>query len=119
MKSNPSSLKTAITAALLCLSIADSWARPPRARELCGVVEKIDRDTQTLTVLSGKGDPLNAVWKRDTKFIDNWKFTDSGSLKEGRRACVYYHSPFFGKPFVTKVIWTNGQSPQTKEHQKL
>ena len=107
---NPNSLKATLTAAAcLCLSSADSWARPPRARELCGVVASIDREAHTLTVvLESKGHPLNVVWKRDTRFIHNRKFADSGSLKEGLRACIYYRSPLFEKPFVTKVVWVNG-----------
>ncbi len=62
-----------------------------------------------LTVLpEKKGRSLTAVWKRDTKFIHNWKLTDSAFLKGGLRACVYYRSPFFGKPFVTRVVWIHG-----------
>lgn len=110
MRTKPVSLKVGLAAvALMLLSAADSWARPPRAREVCGVVQQIDREAHMLTVLSEKKrEPLNVVWKRDTKFIHNWKFTDSGSLKEERQACVYYRTPFFGKPFVTKVVWVNG-----------
>jgi hypothetical protein len=117
MKSKASSLKAALAAAtLLCLSSADSWARPPRARELCGVIEAIDPQTHALTIQSPKRDqPLTVVWKRDTKFIHDWQFTDSAGLKKGLRACVYYRSPLFGKPFVTKVVWLNGpeQKPTT------
>lgn len=91
--------------ATLCLNAVNSWARPPRAREMCGVVGKIDRETQTLTILPEKKDePFNVVWKGDTRFIRNWKFADSMSLNEKVRACVYYRTPFFGKPFVTQVI---------------
>jgi hypothetical protein len=49
--------------------------------------------------------------KGDTRFIKGWKFTNDTALKMGLRACVYYLSPFFGKPFVTKVVWTNQQNP--------
>jgi hypothetical protein len=110
MKPKSSSLKTALAiVALLCLSSADTWARPPRAREWCGVIEAIDAQTHTLTIQSPKLDqPLTVVWKRDTEFIHNWKLTDSAALKEGLRACVYFHSPFFGKPFVSKLVILNG-----------
>ncbi len=110
MKTKPASLKVGLTTiALMLLSGADSWARPPRAREVCGAVQKIDRAAHTLTILpEKKGEPLNVVWKRDTKFIHNWKFANSTLLKEERRACVYYRTPLFGKPFVTKVVWVNG-----------
>lgn len=120
MKPKSSSLKAALAAtALLCLSSADTWARPPRARELCGVIQAIDVQSHTVTVQSPQRDqPLTVVWKRDTKFIHNWKFTESATLKEGLRACVYYRSPIFGKPFVTKVVWLNGQeqTPTTPKH---
>ncbi len=120
MKPKSSSLKAALAAtALLCLSSMDTWARPPRARELCGIIQAIDAQTHTLTVQSPKRDqPLTVVWKRDTKFIHYWKFTESTTLKEGLRACVYYRSPIFGKPFVTKVVWVNGreQKPATSNH---
>jgi len=96
----------ALLLAAFALSAAETWARPPRARELCGVIRAIDLQTHTLTVQSPKRDqPLALVWKRDTKFIRNWKFTDSAALREGLRGCVYYRSPFCGKPFLTKVIW--------------
>jgi hypothetical protein len=98
-------------ASLLLLSSSAGWARPPRARELCGVIQAIDPRTQTLTIQSPKRDQSSTFAVKDyTKFIKNWKFTNSGSLKEGQRACVYYRSPLFGKPFVTKVVWTNGQA---------
>ncbi len=120
MKSRFSSLKAALAVTvLLCLSSADTWARPPRAREFCGVIQAIDVQSHTLTVQSPKRDqPLTVVWKRDTQFIHDWKFTDSAALKEGLRACVYYRSPFFGKPFVTKVVWVNGkeQTPTTSKY---
>lgn len=82
-------------------------AHAPRARELCGVIQSIDSQSGTLTIQTPKENaPAAFVIKRDTRFIKDWKFTDSAALKDGMRACVYYRSPFFGKPFVTKVVWT-------------
>lgn len=96
-------------AILTLLSCTDTWARPPHARKVCGTVEKIDRETHALALSVEKGGhPLNVMLNRDTRFIHNWKFTDSASLTQGLRACVYYRSPFFGKPFVTKIVWSNG-----------
>ena len=110
MKTKSTSTKIGlIVTALVLLSGLDSWARPPRAREVCGVVQKIDRETNRLTVLSEKkGEPLNVVWKPDTKFIHNWKFAPASELKPGKHATVYYRTPFFGKPSVTKIVWING-----------
>ena len=96
----------------LVLTSQNAEARPPRARELCGVVQAFDPQTRTVTIQSPKrNQPATFAVKGDTKFIKDWKFTDSDALKEGLRACVYYRSPFFGKPFVTKIVWTNPQQP--------
>lgn len=92
------------------LTPQNAGARLPRARELCGVIRAIDPQTRAVTIQSPKrNQPATFVVKGDTKFIQDWKFTDSAALKEGLRACVYYRSPFFGKPFVTKIVWTNRQ----------
>jgi|SRR5689334_22069178 hypothetical protein len=91
--------------ATLSLATLDTWARPPRAREACGVLQNIDAQALTLTLAQEKGDrPIEAVWRRDTKVLKNWKFASTDALQQGVRACVFYRSPFFGKPFVTKVI---------------
>ena len=87
-------------------------ARPPRARELCGVIQAIDPQTRTLTIQSPKRESATVfAVKGDTRFIKDWKFTNDTALKSGLRACVYYRSPIFGKPFVTKVVWTSQQNP--------
>lgn len=117
MKLKP--LTPAIAAVSVLLSAAEIQARSPRARELCGAIQMLDPGSHTLTVQSPKRDqPFTLVWKRDTKFIHNWKFTDSTALKERLRACVYYRSPIFGKPFVTRVVWLDGteQKPTTPSH---
>jgi len=82
-------------------------ARAPRARELCGIIQAVDPQSGSLTIQTSKENaPAVFVLKRDTRFIEDWKFADAGALKVGLRARVYYRSPFFGKPFVTKVVWT-------------
>jgi len=106
------SIFSALLLADTLLTPQNAEARPPRARELCGVVQTIDPQTHTLMIQSPKRDaPATFAVKRDAKFIKDWKFTDAVSLKAGLQACVYYHSPFFGKPFVTKIVWTNQHQP--------
>ena len=93
---------------LLGFGSLDAWARPPRAREQCGVLEHIDRETRALAIRRSKECKLlQLAWTRRTKFIWNGEFDSSNSLEEGGYICVYYRSPFFGKPFVTKVTWKN------------
>ena len=94
-----------LTGTLFTPQIAE--ARPPRARELCSVVQFFDPQTRMVTIQSLKrNQPATFAVKGDTQFIKDSKFTDSAAVKAGLRACVYYRSPFFGKPFVTKVVWT-------------
>ena len=90
----------------LCLTASTSSARPPHARELCGVLQNVDGGAHRLALLpTGSGKPLVVDWKPDTSFIRGGEFDRADSLKEGARVCVYYRSPFFGRPFVTKVVW--------------
>jgi len=101
-----------VVMAILFTFCADSWARPPQARELCGVIEEINAKSRLLAVRSPKRDePVKLVWRRDTQFIRNHQFTPSTALKTGLQLCVNYHSPFFGKPFATKVVWVDYEHP--------
>lgn len=90
----------------LSLAVSTSSARPPRASETCGVLQNVDGGAHRLVLLpNGSGKPLEADWKPDTSFVRGGEFDRADSLKEGARVCVYYRSPFLGRPFVTKVVW--------------
>jgi hypothetical protein len=96
--------KTSGTFCALLLNPSNAKEQPPRARELCGVIQAIDLQTRTLTVqLFKRRQPATFAVKSNSKFIKDSKSADSASL----RAWVYYGSPFFGKPFVTKAVWVN------------
>lgn len=91
---------------VICLAASTSWARPPRASEACGVLQNVDGGAHRLALVpTGHGKPLVADWKPDTSFVRGGEFDRADSLKEGVRVCVHYRSPFFGRPFVTKVVW--------------
>lgn len=95
-----------LLAGVFLASGGNAAARPPRSREQCGVLRRIDRETQTLSLLPSQGrKSLEVLWKKDTTFLRNWKSDSVASVKEGMRICVFYRSPFFGKPFATKVVW--------------
>ncbi len=84
----------------------DAVARTPQPRQLCGTIQQLDLAKQTFTVRPENRKPaLVLVWKRDTRFIDFPKFSSSAALTNGLNICVQYHTPFFGKPFATKVVW--------------
>lgn len=112
---------TALSALLLTatlLSTPNAEARPPRAREAVAVIQTINYDKRTLSLdyPQGRG-PRELVWNSDTKFLHDWKFVPATELKDGTRATVYHRLPFFGKPFVTQVVWTNGRPLQSNERQ--
>ena len=108
----PLSSRKIISAALVAaalLSASDAFARPPRSRPLAATIESVSLETRTLTIAPAKGKgPSVLALTRQTRFIHNWKFTPASELKTGAHATVYYRTPFFGKPFVTKIVWLNG-----------
>ena len=108
----PHSSRKVIGVALVAsafLTVSDTFARPPRSRPLSATVESVSLEARTLTITPAKDKgPSDLALTRQTKFLHNWKFAAADELKPGTRATVYYRTPFFGKPFVTKIVWING-----------
>lgn len=105
--------KTAISIFLLsvcCFVGNDALGHTVQAREVHAVIQSIDfqKRTLTLTHLQRRG-PQKFIWKTATEFLRDRKLVPATELKEGTRVTVYYHSPFFGKPFVTKIVWDSGR----------
>ncbi len=88
---------------LCCFTSSSVFAHTPHAREEHAVVQSIDYQKQILTLTyAQKSGPQKLAWKSDTEFLRDSKPVLAAALKEGVHVTVYYHSPFFGKPFVTK-----------------
>ena len=86
-------------------------AHAPRAREVSAVIQAINHEQRTLSLETPKGGgPRELVWDKSTKFLRDSKFVPATELKAGTRVTVYYHSPFFGKPFATKIVWITNTS---------
>ena len=101
--------KTGLLVALFAAAALPAAAHTVRPRPASGVVESLDSETRTLWFTSAPGQaPRQFVVTRQTKFIRDSHFAPASELKPGAKAVVYYRSPFFGKPFITKVVWTNG-----------
>jgi hypothetical protein len=95
-----------------CLTSSSSWARPPQAQVVCGAVQIVDRQTHLLTLVpAGNETPLRLAWAAGARLVRNGNFGSPEALKAGARVRVHYRSPFFGKPFVTKVVWQEQASP--------
>ena len=84
----------------------NAFALTPHANETCGVIQAIDCQKQMLTLAYPDGrNPKKLIWKSDSLFIRDSIPSSIKDLKEGANVTVYYHSPFFGKPIVTKIVW--------------
>ena len=97
---------------LCCFTNSSVFAHTPHAREAHGVIQSIDYQQRIfmLTYTQEKG-PQKLIWKSDTQFLRDLKSVQATELKQGAHITVYYHSPFFGKPFATKVVLNNGERP--------
>ena len=108
MRTRTTSVSLLIGCALLCLC-SDARASVVRSREACGIIQAIDATNHVLTVKLNKPDKVLAIkWNRQSQFVRNKEREEANTLKAGTRARVFYRSPFFGKPFVTKVFWVGG-----------
>jgi|SRR5579883_1086345 len=96
--------------AITLLTAPHAEAHSPRAREAVAVIRTINHDKRTLTLdYPHDHGPRELVWNSNTRFLRDWKFVPATELKAGTRMKAYYHSPFFGKPFATKIVWENGR----------
>lgn len=96
----------------MVLALFIAWpaaAHTTRSRPASGVVESLDSATRTMVFAPATGHaPRQLVVTRQTRFIHDWQFASAGEVKPGTKAVIYYRVPFVGKPFVTKVVWSNG-----------
>jgi len=95
-----------------CFTNSSALAHTPQAREVHAVIQSMDyqKQTLTLTYVQERG-PQKLIWKTDTQFLRDLKPVPATELREGSHVTIYYHSPFFGKPFATKVVWVNDKRP--------
>ena len=79
---------------------------PPLGRESDGLIQSVDANNRTLMIkIEGESRPQIFEWNEETRFVRNGEFTTAAVLKAGTAVRIRYHSPIFGKPFVTKVIF--------------
>jgi hypothetical protein len=100
---------TAACSLILGIALATALqvsAITPRANEVGAVIQTINRNKRTLTVTCPQNHcPRELVWNSQTQFPRNWKFTTAAELRQRMRVMMYYQTPIFGKPFLTKLIW--------------
>lgn len=94
---------------LVLFSATAANAHNVRPRPACGVVERLDMATRTVQFAPKHAKaPTELALTSQTQFVHNGHFAAANELKDGSKAVIYYRTPFFGKPFVTKVVWVNG-----------
>lgn len=107
--SNKTGLNRAMVLAVAILTAMPAAAHTVRSRPAPGAIETLDIVARTLTLSASRGKaPTELALTSRTKFIHDWRFASASELKPGTLAVVYYRTPFFGRPFVTKVVWLNG-----------
>ena len=98
----------------LCLTASTSWARPPRAQELCGALQVVDRQTHLLTLLTaGNETPLRLAWKTDTSLVRNGQFDTAETLKAGGEVTIAGFGAFSAKQRAGRT-GVNPQNPSQK-----
>ena len=74
-----------------------------------GVVQAIDLTTKSITLQRAtSGTPLKLVWYWDTQFFNSGRRMHPDALKVGTQVKVRYHSPLFGREFLTEIEWDSG-----------
>ena len=65
----------------------------------------IDQDARILRLnRDGEAEALTLVWNSQTRFIEGMRLVNATELTKGARVTVWYHTPFFGKRFTTKIV---------------
>lgn len=108
----PSSKSGLIRTVVLAVAIVTAMpaaAHTVRSRPAPGAIETLDIVAGTVKLAPTRANaPTELALTRQTKFIHDWRFAPASELKPGTHVVVYYRTPFFGRPFVTKVVWVNG-----------
>ena len=77
-----------------------------RSHRIDGIVKTIDLETHTLTIEPVAHHKAVAfVWSKQTYFFRHLKPVPPAELYKGAQATIYYRSPFFGSPRLTRIIW--------------
>lgn len=104
--------KISVLSTLLACIATPAMALPTLGRHLTGTIEKIDLRIREVEMRrADKGTDVTFGWNRRTTFSTNGHPADATILKPGTRAKVIYHTPFIGKPFVSRVRIVAGSQP--------
>ena len=83
-----------------------SHALNPQGRHLSGTIQQADAKTcRAVLFISDQAKPVAFIWNKHTDFVAGKEFVPASRLARGASVEIILHRPFFGEPFVTKVIF--------------
>lgn len=105
MRKNPCMILLLI--ALLIGAAPASHARSPQGRHLSGTIQQADATTCHAVLLTNDKSSVSFVWNKSTDFVAGTEFVPASRLSRGAHVEIILQRPFFGEPFVTKVVFLN------------
>lgn len=101
--------------AILAVTTPFAAALPNTGRRITGTIVNVDAQAKEVTLRpENKGLAVSFVWNKRTAFSTNTQPADASVLKKGRRVITIYHSPFFGKPYVSRVKLMTTAAPENQ-----
>lgn len=95
---------------MLTLGIATALpaaAHTVRSHPASGTIVTLDVGTRKIKFAPEREKaPVELALTSRTSFVRDWHSVPVSELRHHERVIVYYRKPFFGQPFVTKVLWT-------------
>ena len=110
MRKNPCLILLLI--ALLIGAAPASHARSPQGRHLTGTIQQADATTRHAVLLTNDKSSVSFAWNQNTDFVAGTEFVPASRLSRGAPVEIILHRPFFGEPFVTKVVFLNRTTKQ-------
>lgn len=103
--------------AILATTTPLAVALPKLGRSITGTIENVNVQAKEVIMRQvDRGTVVSFVWNTRTTFSVSNRPADASILKKGQRVDAIYHTPFFGKPYVSRVrlLSTAGSEKQTK-----
>ena len=109
---------------LVASLVTTGHALTPHGRRHTGTIQSVDHANRRAVLLSvDDTKPITFIWNKHTDFIAGTSFVKASSMLNGSRVEITLHRPFFGEPFITKVVLFDSPSKpkpnQTKPRKNL
>lgn len=100
-----------------CFVSTVTHAMPRLSREGDGVIQSVNWNTKTFMIrMDDRSQSRIFEWDGDTQFFEGFAVTTARDLGPGKFLHIRYHVPFFGKPYVCKVLFVDRPKPLHRHH---